>query len=422
MTSKIEPFSRVALTWKGRRLEGILTPTASGIRLKLDSGYNVGLESENVQDLEVLEPAPAKQPMQADDTGAIEQGSIMLIHTGGTIASSVDYATGAVYPSISSKDLLASYPDLEELGPIHAVQISNIVSEDIRFSHMNAIAQAIHDHRDDPSIAGFIVTHGTDTLHYSASAISFILGGLEKPVVFVGAQRSSDRPSSDARLNLRAAALAIRKKVPPAVYVCMHSSIAQERCSLMLGVSARKMHASRRDAFASINRREVASIDPRADTVTLDPHFSIPAQEPRFEPLDEQLRVGVLVSRPNLFAEEVKHYAKYDGLVVEGTGFGHLPASADVDAENGRILEAVAHVAKKIPVVMTKRTISGVTNLNIYTPGRKLRQAGVLGHGLDCTPETAYMKLCWALSHHKADVAALFERNVCGEYTEARDV
>ena len=413
----VEPFSRVRLTWKGRTLEGILTPGTDTMRLKLDSGYNIGLDADQVSDIEVLaepqERAPAPAPRK-------DRAGILIIHTGGTIASKVDYASGAVYPSFSSEDLIASYPELEEFAPISTIELSNIVSEDVRFSHMNAIARTIHEHRDDPAIEGFIVTHGTDTMHYTAAALTFILGGLTKPVILVGAQRSSDRPSSDARLNLLSAAFALRT-APPVVSVCMHESIHDERCALILGVSARKMHSSRRDAFASINRPPIGIIDFANRSIELEP-LELPEAQPRFEPLDESLRIGILVSRPNLFASDVASYAAYDGLVIEGSGFGHLPASADADPENGRILEEIRTIAARIPTVMTRRTISGVTNLNIYTPGRKLREAGVLGHGTDCTPETAYIKLAWLLSHHKEDVAARFEANVAGEYAPARDI
>ena len=424
--SKIEPFSRVSLTWKGRTLEGVITPGTGTLRLKLDSGYNVGLDVASVENITVLEKPSKKPEAPADDAASkLKKDSIVLIHTGGTIASKVDYETGAVYPSFSSKELLDSYPELAELGLIHAIQISNIVSEDLRFSHINGIAETIHELRDDPNVAGFIVTHGTDTLHYTAPALSFALGGLKKPVMIVGAQRSSDRPSSDARINLLSAAFAIRNlnALPPAVYVCMHESVHEMRCSLILGVAARKMHSSRRDAFESINRPVAASIDFENRVIEENPLFKVPDQEPRFEPLEEDLKVGVLVSRPNLFASEVAQYAKgYAGLIVEGSGFGHLPASADVDPENGAILDAVAKVAKKVPVFMTKRTISGVTNLNVYSPGRKIRDAGVMGHGTDCTPETAYMKLCWALSNHPDRVRELMETNIAGEYTDARDI
>ena len=412
----MEPFSRVRLSWKGRRLEGILTPGTDTMRLKLDSGYNIGLDAKDVSDIEVLAEPEKKQKTASKPS----KGGILLIHTGGTIASRVDYASGAVYPSFSSEELLASYPELEEFAPIETLELSNIVSEDLRFSHMNAIAKVIHERRNDPDTTGFIVTHGTDTMHYTAAALSFILGRLEKPVILVGAQRSSDRPSSDARLNLLSAALALRS-APPAVYVCMHESIHDERCALILGVSARKMHSSRRDAFASINRPPVGFVDFASRSVELEP-FELPDSEPRFEPFDESLRIGVLVSRPNLFAQDVASYASYDGLIVEGSGFGHLPASKEADPENERVLEEITKIASKIPVFMTKRTISGVTNLNIYTPGRKLREAGVLGHGCDCTPETAYVKLAWALSHHKDAVASVMESNGAGEFTPARDI
>jgi glutamyl-tRNA(Gln) amidotransferase subunit D len=413
----IPAFSRVRLTWKGRRLEGILTPGTDTMRLKLDSGYNIGLETSEVSEVEILAPPPNRPVTQASKKA---KGGILLIHTGGTIASKVDYASGAVYPSFSSEELLASYPELEEFSPIETIMLANIVSEDLRFSHMNAIAKAIHERRDDPTIKGFIVTHGTDTMHYTAAALSFILGSLEKPVILVGAQRSSDRPSSDARLNLLSAVLALHS-APPAVYVCMHGSVHDERCVLILGVSARKMHSSRRDAFASINRPPVGFVDFAHRIVDIEP-FELPASEPRFEPLDESLRIGVLVSRPNLFARDVEAYGSYDGLIVEGSGFGHLPASKEADPENERVLKSIERIAQKIPVFMTRRTISGVTNLNVYTPGRKLREAGVLGHGCDSTPETAYVKLAWALSNHKDDVARIMEENIAAEHSAARDI
>ena len=340
--------------------------------------------------------------------------NVTILHTGGTIASKVDYKTGGVVAKYSEKDILEMFPELKNIVKVKSKLIKNMSSEDMNFKHFNLIAKEVF--RELKNSDGIIITHGTDTMHYSAAALSFILEGLDKPVIFVGAQRSSDRGSSDAGLNLICAAQFIDKSDFSGVGICMHESMSDENCLILPGVKTRKLHSSRRDAFKVVNDSAIARVN-RSGKVEFLNYNKKEKGKLELRLINEKLKIGLFKSRPNMFANELKIYEKYDGLILEGTGLGHFPITKidNFTSENKKIFDEIKKIAKRIPVVMTTQCLFGRVNMNVYSPGRELIKIGVLGNQNDMLPEVAYVKLAWLLSNHKKEVRELIGENLRGE-------
>ncbi len=353
---------------------------------------------------------------------------ISILHTGGTIASKVDYETGGVIAKFKPAELVAMFPELRGIANIRCELLGNIMSENMRFGHYNAIAKAIgQDIRKGTD--GIIVTHGTDTMHYTSAALSFMLENLPVPVILVGAQRSSDRGSSDAALNLISAAYFIANSDFAEVGICMHESMNDTSCVILPGTKARKMHTSRRDAFKAINALPKARVTLSKEHSKKKIEFlsgyvskkDRAGKKLRLTLMDDRVRVGFLKSHPQMFASEFLAYRAFDGLVVEGTGLGHLPIleTDRLTAEHKRIAAAIRELAKKTVVVMAAQTIHGRIHMDVYAVQRKIRELGVLGHLSDMTPETAFVKLAWLLSNHSREEAArLIGKDFCGEISE----
>jgi len=254
--------------------------------------------------------------------------NVTILHTGGTIAFKVDYKTGGVVAKYSEKDILEMFPELKNIVKVKSKLIKNMSSEDMNFKHFNLIAKEVF--RELKNSDGIIITHGTDTMHYSAAALSFILEGLDKPVIFVGAQRSSDRGSSDAGLNLICAAQFIDKSDFSGVGICMHESMSDENCLILPGVKTRKLHSSRRDAFKVVNDSAIARVN-RSGKVEFLNYNKKEKGKLELRLINEKLKIGLFKSRPNMFANELKIYEKYDGLILEGTGMAGNPPINEID-------------------------------------------------------------------------------------------
>lgn len=415
------PGDRVRITTADGVYEGVLMPAESNVHvLKLDSGYNLGIAGPRVRDIELLEQrAPAKEstPKPAKDRKGLL--TIAILHTGGTIASKVDYATGGVIAKFTPEEMLAMFPELKDIANVRSRLVRNMFSEDMRFGHYNILAKEVAK-EIGAGADGVIITHGTDTLHYTGAALSFALQGLPVPVLLVGAQRSSDRGSSDAGLNLLCAAKFIAATDFAEVAVCMHESVADESCLILPGAKCRKLHASRRDAFQAVNVQPWARVhaDGRIDLLRTD-HRKRGTRTLQVLPFKESLKVGLLKTHTNMHAEQFKAYAGWDGLVIEGTGLGHAPVNAidELTASHADILAAIQALAKKGTLVaMASQTVHGGIDMNVYSTGRMLTESGVLGNLCDMTAETAFIKLTWLLSNHpKAEAKRLFGENLVGE-------
>ena len=409
---------RVRVT-AGRQHEGILlqSPDEGLIILKLDSGYNVGINKKGAK-VTVLKQATKKAEAQVKKVAARNLPKITILHTGGTIASKVDYETGAVISAFTPQEIIERFPEIEEIASIESKLLRNMWSGDMRFAHYNIMAKAIVQEMKK-GVKGIIITHGTDTMGYSAAALSFMVEGLTVPVILVGAQRSSDRGSTDGALNLICAAHFITKTDFTGVALCMHENMNDDACVLLPACKTKKMHSSRRDAFAPVNAKPIAHVTKEGAVTWIDR----PVREEKkikLTLMDEKMKVGIVRFHPNFFAEELEHYKNFDGFVIEGTGLGNGPVDV-IDKEtkeHDKILKTIATLTKKMPVVMTTQCIFGRIDMDVYAYGRKLQAAGVIGNGTDMLTETAFVKLAWLLSNYPKQVKELYGKNLRGEISE----
>lgn len=414
---------RVRIVTNDESIEGVLMPEDAHYHVvKLDSGYNIGIDKKRVKDVKILEAH--KERKEKERVVAAKKGlpTITILHTGGTIASKVDYDTGAVTSRFTPDEILALFPELRDIANIDSRLIRNMASDDMRFAHYNLLAKEV-EKEVAKGVKGVIITHGTDTLHYTSAALTFALRNIPIPVILVGSQRSSDRGSSDAGINLIAAAAFIAATDFAGVGVCMHETTNDTTCVILPGAKCRKMHSSRRDAFRAINTTPWARVDHKTRMVTfLRTGYPRPEGTFSVKPFKETLKVGLVFVHTNMYAEEFACFKGWDGLVVAGTGLGHAPIS-EIDAEtkeHPKIFNAIKQLITSGTVVaMATQTIYGQVDMNVYAPGRKLMDLGVAGNLSDMHPETAFIKLAWLLSNHPAaEAARLYGVNIAGELSE----
>src|SRR3989344_2406569 len=251
-----EEFSaeNVEVKTEKQTFKGILLPSKNKeiVSLKLDSGYNIGIDRKKIKSMKKLGKVSLESKQHPKLTIDKNLPTIAILHTGGTIASEVDYKTGAVYPRFTPEELVGKFPELKNIANIKSKFIANMFSEDMNFSHYNKLAKEI-ENEAKLGVEGIIISHGTDAMHYPAAALSFMLQDVGIPILLVGAQRSSDRGSSDAFLNLASAVLFIAKSDYAGIAICMHAGMNDTDCVILPGLKTRKMHSSRRDAFKAIN-------------------------------------------------------------------------------------------------------------------------------------------------------------------------
>ncbi|MFH1332096.1 MAG: Glu-tRNA(Gln) amidotransferase subunit GatD [archaeon] len=416
----------VEILTDSEKLSGIVMPSRNSttLILKLESGYNITVDLAKVKSFKVVKKQvkpsePKKHALNFDK----KLPTISILHTGGTIASAVDYKTGAVVARFSPEDLIAMFPELGKIANIKSRLVRNMMSDDMRFAHYNLMAKEV-EKEIKSGANGVIITHGTDTMHYSSAALSFILEDLSAPVILVGAQRSSDRGSSDAFVNLICAAYFIAKADFAGVAICMHENVSDNNCLILPATKTRKMHTSRRDAFRPINTKPWARVNYDSGNVIFlnSDYRKKEKKNPSLKLFKPALKVGILKVHPNMYASEVDAYKGFDGLVLEGTGLGHAPISVidEFTKEHKKVLSSIKRLNDKgTVVVMAPQTIYGELQMNVYAPGREIQEAGVIGNYCDMTPETAFIKLAWLLSNYpKAKVKELFVQDLRGEISK----
>jgi glutamyl-tRNA(Gln) amidotransferase subunit D len=378
--------------------------------LKLRSGYNVGLSLSGLKGARVKargekpafsSPAPPKP--------AENLPRVLIVGTGGTIASRIDYRTGAVRPVVSSADLHSLVPELSTIARVEPEIMLDIFSENMTPKHWTKLAQRIKRAVDE-GVDGVVITHGTDTLGYTAAALSFALVGVPIPVILAGAQRSSDRPSSDGPLNLVAAVSVAGHAEFAGVYVAMHMGESDDKVAFHRGTRVRKNHTSRRDAFESVGV-PLAAVWGRSGIEYVSE--GLPRRGGAFRArarFDE--RVALLKFYPDMPASLVRaaRRAGARALVIEGTGLGHV--SKVVGAELARFVRSGGFVC------MTSQCINGRVDLNVYDTGRDLLHAGILPLE-DMLAETALVKAMWTLGNSPSVARAreLMAQNIAGETT-----
>jgi len=428
-----DPGDRVRVERAGVTHEGVLMPSTADdyLVVKLDGGYNVGVSRADA-DVELLE----SDAYAVDDGGGAEPGAVSeitfgddlptvsLISTGGTIASTVDYRTGAVTARFDAEDVLRAVPELAGRANYRGRVVANILSENMEPSIWRDLARAVAE-EIRAGADGVVVMHGTDTMQYTASALSFMLDS-PVPVVFTGSQRSADRPSSDNVMNAVCAVEAATADAAE-VLVCMHAGPSDDACALHRGTRVRKNHTSRRDAFETVGAEPLGTVDYRAavedggggeggagdadggpDPVAFRRDYRERgavdlAVAPDIEP-DVELAKFV----PGMNPAAWDHLDDAAGVVVEGTGLGHVHTDL--------IPRLAALVDAGTPVVMTSQCLEGRVCDRVYDTGRDLLDAGVIEAG-DTLPGTALVKLMWVLAN-RSDAAAAMRTSLAGELTE----
>lgn len=399
----------VRVSKKGNSFEGILLPhpEASGaspdaLIIKLNSGYNVGIKLESGVTLEKL---AGRKKIEVLPTVKITRNaklpSVSLITTGGTVSSKVDYETGGVSMLMNPEEILANVPELARVANVTRVHSPfRIMSEDATYKEWQKIAVLAAKEVNSSDSHGVVIMHGTDTLHYTSAALSFMLRSLSKPVALVGAQRSPDRSSFDGAMNLACAAVYAASPIAETAVV-MHESESDDYCTAIPGTKARKMHSSRRDAFKAINAEPLARISPDGGFYALVKEFARRSDgktiaETGFEP-----RVAIIKAFPSSIPEIIDFYAgkKFRGLVIEGTGLGHVPTST-LDEKDSWLPAIKRAVDAGVVVAMVTQCVYGRVHPLVYANARLLNEAGVV-YCSDMTSETAFVKLGWLLAKFK---------------------
>ncbi len=378
------------------------------VNLKREDGYNIGVEIDEYTDVELVRRKRTSSEERSEKFKLDEsKPSVSILGTGGTIASYVDYNTGAVHPAQSAEEMLYSNPEIGERCYPKVEILFSKLSEDIEPDDWELIADKVLEEFDSGA-EGVVIAHGTDTMGYTSAALSFLLKDIPRPVVLVGSQRSSDRPSSDAHLNLLAA-IEVAKSDLSGVYVVMHEGLSEDRCAIHRGTKVRKMHTSRRDAFKSINTDPVGFIDPHnGDMEITEDITNVDGEYGKYGSIDPD--VSMIYSNPSLTEKELRLAGEGNGIVIAGTGLGHIKT---------KLIPVIKEIIDNgTKVAMTSQCLYGTVNDNVYSSGRKLIEAGVIPCG-DMLPETALVKLMWALSLDE-DVEEIMKSNITGEITERR--
>ena len=398
--------------------EGILLPRSEysddkHIVIKSKSGYNIGIEVTPTTKIERIgtekKPSfiPPPPPKQKPDLP-----KVTILSTGGTIASRVDYRTGAVRPVISANDLYSIIPELSDIALIDAKILFSIFSEDLTPKHWSAIAKAVAE-CINRGVDGVVITHGTDTMGYSSAALSFALQNLPVPVIFVGAQRSEDRPSSDAAMNLIGAVYAASRGPFAEVAVAMHETPSDESIILHRGTKVRKCHTSRRDAFKTINARPLARIMENKIFMLVNDYKPRDPSRKLMLKAEFDERAALIKFYPGMNPKIIDWHVSegYRGIILEGSGLGHIRRECFPSIKKA--------INNGVIVAMTSQCIWGRVNMNVYSNGRDLLAMGVIPLG-DMLAETALVKMMWCLAQAKNidEAKELLLTNIANEFSK----
>ncbi len=382
---------------KGNKLHGsfINFDESDGILvLKLKSGYDVALSKKEVNSISLLEHNEVKKQPETATKKPEQDFDIELIATGGTIASKIDYRTGGTSPSFSGDHYIELAPEMSKYGRINVKVLMNIWSENMLPSDWVKIAKEAYSAINKGGAKGVIVTMGTDAMHFAASALSFLLNPLSVPVVITGAQRSSDRGSSDASSNLLLSSIVASKWSGGESVVCMHATVNDDYNFILRGNRVRKMHTERRDAFRPINTPPLGKVFLDGKIEDIGEHITKSDKTAIDTKLDANVKL--LASYPGMGGEAIKYYLgrKVHGLVIAGTGFGNLPIA------DKSLMSALKEANKKeVPIVITSQTVYGSTNKFVYSALRELSSLENIIYVNDMLTETAFTKLMFVLGH-----------------------
>lgn len=399
-------------TWKGILIPRSETGDEYHIVIKMKSGYNVGVLIDSSTKIEKVgegvKPTFTPPPIPEQNKNLPR---VAIVSTGGTIASRVDYRTGGVRAALSASELYSVVPELSEIAVVDTQILFSIFSENITSKHWIATAKTVAKHIEN-GVDGVVVAHGTDTLGYTAAALSFALQNLPVPVVMVASQRSADRPSSDAATNLVGAVKGAVSAPFAEVVIAMHETVSDTSIVFHRGTKARKCHTSRRDTFKSINASPLARIENDKISMLTKSYRKRDVSQKLKLGLNFEDKVALVKAYPDLNPESIDWYVEkgYRGIVFEGTGLGHV---------GDYLFSAIRNAIKNnVMVCMTSQCLWGRLNMNVYDQGRDLLALGVISLD-DMLPETAYVKLRWVFGQTKDmnEAKKLLKENVAHEYS-----
>jgi len=403
----------------GGAFEGLILPRSETadprhLVLKLISGYNIGLRHDHIVAIDRLGYREAiYQIPQRDFPVDPAKPRVKLFGTGGTIASRLDYRTGAVIPAFSPGELYGSVPELADICNLDTEKVCAIFSENMGPEQYLLIAGKIGE-AVRAGYDGVVIGHGTDTMHHTAAALSFMVQRSPIPIVMVGSQRSSDRPSSDAAQNLINAAWTAAHGPIAEVMVCMFGPTSDRYNLLHRGTRVRKMHSSYRSTFRTIGDIPLATVERGVLTPLVDRWARRRADREVDVRAAFDERVTIVYYYPNMNPDVIDAMVEkgYRGIVIAGTGLGHV---------NRKLYPALARARDAgVQVFMTLQTLWGFVQMYVYETGREILELGVVPLA-NMLPEVAYIKLGWALGLHPGDrdaVVRTMTTSIAGEMTE----
>ncbi|PIU76087.1 Glu-tRNA(Gln) amidotransferase GatDE subunit D [Candidatus Pacearchaeota archaeon CG06_land_8_20_14_3_00_35_12] len=397
------------------------------ILIKLKSGYNQGISKSEIKSMKILESYKHKEEKSAEGKQNKEKKGlpkITILHTGGTIASKVDYRTGAVSAKISAKEILEMFPELGKIANIDARVVFQMFSEDMEPEHWLKLAEEVKK-EIGKGADGIIITHGTDTLHHTGAALSFMIQDSPIPIILTASQRSSDRGSSDSFLNLICAIKFAAESDFSGVAICMHSSSEDKECAIMSGTKCRKLHTSRRDAFKPVNSKPIALVTKENIRFLTENYIKRDKKRKPETNICFNDNIALIKAHPGFKSKELSFCEDYDGIIFEGTGLGHLGINVldEITKDHAKMLEILKKFNKQGKIlVMTSQCIFGRVNMNVYSTGRDLLEAGVIS-GKDMSAETAFVKLGWLLGQkeYKKNIELAkqkLQENLVGEFND----
>ncbi|MCH7850388.1 MAG: Glu-tRNA(Gln) amidotransferase subunit GatD [Nanoarchaeota archaeon] len=419
-TKTFEPGEKVTLITKSKEWTGHVLEShdVNIILLKLESGYNIGIRESEILDAKVIKKTSKIRKKEFIEDQKRSLPNIAMIITGGTISSRLDPKTGGVI-STDVRDILNVAPELKDIANIVSIE-SPIMkfSGDMDPGDWKTIAETVLPHLINQEIDGIILTHGTDTLSYTAAALSFFTQNLNKPIAVTFSQKSIDRGSTDASLNLICAAKYATSDIAE---VCLigHEDTNDETCIAIPATKARKMHTSKRGTFKAINSKPLARIT--KDNFKILDEFNakdllrIPKIDIKFEN-----KIAIVKIYPGANPDIIDYYESkgYKGLVLEVTGLGHVPSN---NSKNNWIAKIKKIISNGMTVVAATTTLNGRINMNVYSYGRDLKKTGIISMK-DALPETSFVKLGYVLGHKNWNAKEKLEENLKREFSDSIDL
>ncbi|MHA1350321.1 MAG: Glu-tRNA(Gln) amidotransferase subunit GatD [Promethearchaeota archaeon] len=414
--NNIQIWDIVELKTKKTTLQGIILPrneysAPNFIEIKLKNNYNLGINLNDVTEIkktgkkEAIYKIPEKKFPKNKNLP-----NIKLLGTGGTVASRLDYTTGAVIPSLTPGELFSSVPELAEICNLECETAFEILSENMKPEYWQELAEKIKS-AADAGIDGILIGHGTDTMSFTSAALAFMLENLSIPVVITGSQRSSDRPSSDAALNLINAAVVASSDISE-VLVTMLGSSSHDYGLIHRGTLVRKMHSSLREAFRTIDQVPLGMIQNRKIKMFSSDYKKRSNREIILKTKFEK-KIALVYSYPGMESELIDFYIDkgYKGIVFAGTGLGHLSTYVHETIKRA--------IQEGITILMTTQTLHGFVGMDVYSTGRELQNLGVIP-GKNILPEVGYVKLGWVLGQTQDpnEIKNLLLTNIAGEFID----